>query len=358
MNRTRLKMLAGFLTAIVSLSLCWMAAFYITDFIYSYLDISFRPFLTQLINSLLGFFIFSGVMFVIARFSVRQRNNHIEFFQSITDAMKQIATGDYNVNLNKISGHDNPGDPFGEIVDNINYMAKELGEMEQMRQEFVSNVSHEIQSPLTSISGFARALQSDKLNQDERQHYLSIIETESQRLSKISDNLLKLTYLESEHHLFEVKQYRLDKQIRNSVLSCEPQWTAKNIEMNLSLEKTDIVADKELLDQVWMNLLNNAIKFTPDEGNIHLSLYHQQNQLIFEITDTGIGITEEEQLHLFERFYKADKARIRNAGGSGLGLSIVKKIIDMHEGTILVKSKPKEGTTFKISFGDYPHHNK
>ncbi|MBM7599570.1 signal transduction histidine kinase [Virgibacillus halotolerans] len=351
MNKTRLKMFFGFLTVIVSLSVCWAAAFYFTDFIYGYLHIHFNPLLTQLINSLLGFFIFGCGIALVSRFSSRQRKNHMEFFQSITDAMKQIATGDYNVNLSKISGHDNPGDPFADLIDNINYMASELGEMEQLRQEFVSNVSHEIQSPLTSISGFARALKNDKLDHDERLHYLSIIETESQRLSKISDNLLKLTYLESEHHLFETKRYRLDKQLRNIVLSCEPQWTDKNIEMDLSLEDAEIVADKELLDQVWTNLLNNAIKFTPDEGSINLSLYHEQDALIVEITDTGIGITKEEQLHLFERFYKADKARIRNASGSGLGLSIVKTIIDMHEGTIFVKSKPKEGTTFKISFG-------
>lgn len=353
MNKNRLKMSAGFLAVIVSLSVFWTAAFYITGFIYGYFNIRLHPSLVQLINSLFGFFLFGCGITILTR-SSRQRNNHIEFFQSITNAMKQIATGDYNVNLRKISGHDIPGDPFGDIVDNINYMARELGEMEQMRQEFVSNVSHEIQSPLTSISGFARALQNDKLDHNERLHYLSIIETESQRLSKISDNLLKLTYLESAHHLFEPRRYRLDKQIRNTVLSCEPQWTVKNIEMDLSLEDANIVADKELLDQVWMNLLNNAIKFTPNGGSIHLSLYHHHDELHFEISDTGIGITEKEQLHLFERFYKADKARIRNTSGSGLGLSIVKTIIDMHKGTIHVKSKPNEGTTFKIIFGDCP----
>lgn len=348
MNKMRLKVFFGFLTMIVSLTICWSASFFITDFIYSYLNIRLNQFLTQLINSLFGFFIFGCGISIVTR-SFRQKNNHIEFFRSITDAMKQIATGDYNVNLSKISGHDNPGDPFGEIIDNINYMANELGEMEQMRQEFVSNVSHEIQSPLTSISGFARALQNDKLDHDERLHYLSIIETESQRLSKISDNLLKLTYLESEHHLFEPKRYRLDKQLKNIVLSCEPQWMAKNIEMRLSFEEVEITADKELLDQVWMNLLNNAIKFTPNEGIINLSVYHRNEALIVEITDTGIGISEEEQLHLFERFYKADKARIRNTSGSGLGLSIVKKIIEMHNGTIHVQSRPGEGTKFIVS---------
>jgi signal transduction histidine kinase len=354
MNKMRLKMFFGFITVIASLTIFWTITYYITGAIYSYFNINPTPFLKQLINSLFGFFLFGCGIAIMTRFS-RHRNKHIEFFQSLTSAMKQIATGDYNVNLSKVSGHDNPGNPFGEIVDNINYMAQELGEMEQMRKEFVSNVSHEIQSPLTSISGFARALQNDKLDQKERQHYLSIIETESQRLSRISDNLLKLTYLESDHHLFDPKRYRLDNQIRNTIVSCEPLWTSKNIEMNLSLKNVDIIADKELLDQVWMNLLNNAIKFTPKGGHIYLSLYQHEETSIFEITDTGIGITEEEQLHLFERFYKADKARDRNASGSGLGLSIVKTIIDMHEGSILVKSKPKEGTTFKISFGDSPH---
>src|SRR5690606_37847800 len=181
--------------------------------------------------------------------------------------------------------------------DNINYMSKELGQLEQMRQEFVSNVSHEIQSPLTSISGFARALQNEQLSHNERLHYLSIIEAESQRLSKLSDNLLKLTSLESSQHPFELKEYRLDKQLQHIVLSCEPQWSAKELELDLSFDKTNIIADKDLLDQVWMNLLNNAIKFTPDKGTISINISQLNGELSVAISDTGIGIAEKDQLH-------------------------------------------------------------
>ncbi|MDY0395548.1 HAMP domain-containing sensor histidine kinase [Virgibacillus halophilus] len=264
------------------------------------------------------------------------------------------------MNISKLPGHDHSGDPFSKIIDNINYMSKELGQIEQMRQEFVSNVSHEIQSPLTSISGFARALKNENISAEERVHYLSIIETESERLSKISDNLLKLTALESSQHPFELQEYRLDKQLQQIVLRCEPQWTAKQIDMNLALSKAVVTADKDLLDQVWMNLLNNAIKFTPDHGTIGIAIHVDEEKLEVAVSDTGIGVAEEEQLHLFERFYKADKSRNRNQGGSGLGLSIVKKIIDMHGGTVSVISQPNLGTTFTVALcaGTVPRSNK
>lgn len=348
MIKQRLFIVTGITIFILSLSACWSIAYFITDFLYNLLDIQFAPLLKQLINSLLGFFIFWCFVFIYTRLSPHHRNKREEFFQSIIDAMERISRGDYNINLSKVWGHQHADDPFSKIVDNINHMAKELGQMEQMRQEFISNVSHEIQSPLTSISGFARALKNDQLTHDERLHYLQIIETESQRLSKISDNLLKLTYLESEHHLLEQQQYRLDKQLQNIVLSCEPQWMEKDIQIDLSLRAVNIVADQELLNQVWMNLINNAIKFTPDKGTISLKTDHDDDQLIIQISDTGIGISLEDQLHLFERFYKVDKARIRNTSGSGLGLSIVKKIIYMHDGTIHVKSELTKGTTITI----------
>ncbi|MBS4197361.1 sensor histidine kinase [Lederbergia citri] len=352
----RIKMFFGFLSIILLLLICWSAAYFLTDSFSSYINIKLNSFLIQLINSLLGFFIFGCCMFLISRIFSRQRQRHIEFIQSIINAMRQIARGDYNVRLSKISGHEFRDDPFSQIVDNINYMSRELGQLEQMRQEFVSNVSHEIQSPLTSISGFARALQNEQLKHNERLHYLTIIETESQRLSKLSDNLLKLTSLESSQYPFELKEYRLDKQLQHIVLACEPQWSAKEIEFDLSLDKMNIIADQDLLDQVWMNLLNNAIKFTPDGGTISIKISNLNGDVAVTITDTGIGIAEKDQLHLFERFYKADKSRNRNISGSGLGLSIVKKIIDMHGGTVSVTSKQNEGSTFIVTFP--AHHEK
>ncbi|WJH35317.1 HAMP domain-containing histidine kinase [Paenibacillus sp. CC-CFT747] len=235
------------------------------------------------------------------------------------------------------------------MVDSINTMAAELGELETMRQEFISNVSHEIQSPLTSIRGFARALQNPDLPLETRRHYLSIIETESSRLSRMSDHLLKLTSLESKHHPFEPKPYRLDRQLKSIILSLEPQWAEKGLEVEAELEEVTVTADEELMSQVWINLLHNSIKFTPAGGTLTVKAARSRKEIVVVLTDTGIGLDEEEKEHIFERFYKADRSRSRAAGGSGLGLAIVKKIVDMHEGGIEVEGSPGEGTRFRIT---------
>jgi two-component system, OmpR family, phosphate regulon sensor histidine kinase PhoR len=229
-------------------------------------------------------------------------------------------------------------------------MAQELKQMETLRQEFISNVSHEIQSPLTSIRGFARALQNDELSPQDRAHYLGIIETESMRLSRLSDNLLALAALESDTMRFEPQTYRLDRQIRKLILACEPQWTAKNIEMDVDVaaDELNICADEDLLSQVWVNLLHNAIKFTPQGGHIWVRAKEHNERVEFSITDNGVGIAEEDQARLFERFYKADKSRDRSLGGNGLGLSIAKKIVEMHHGEISVESRVGAGATFRV----------
>jgi len=198
-------------------------------------------------------------------------------------------------------------DPINKLFKGINDMAQELNQVEALRQEFISNVSHEIQSPLTSIRGFARALQNDQLSAQDRDRYLGIIQTESMRLSKLSDNLLALAALESDTMRFEPQPYRLDRQIRKLVLVCERQWTAKNIDMEVTADELNICADEDLLSQVWVNLLHNAIKFTPQDGRVCISLHEHHGHIEFSIADNGIGIADENQARLFERFYKADK---------------------------------------------------
>lgn len=352
-----LKHVAGFVIIILSLCLCWSLAYLVTSFIYHHIGKHPNAFLMQVINSLFGFFIFGSIIFTLTRIFNPQKKQ-MEYLRSLNDALMEIAKGNFNVSITlPTKREDHPRNPFGVLAKNIHHMAGELVEMEKMRQEFVSNVSHEIQSPLTSISGFAQALQSEKLNWEERLRYLGIIETESQRLSKLSENLLKLTSLESEHHPFEAKTFRLDHQLRNIILSCEPQWVKKEIDMDISLEKVSIVADEDLMNQVWMNLINNAIKFTPLKGIIGVSLKKRDENVVVRISDTGIGMSEEEQLHIFERFYKADKSRNREQGGNGLGLSIVKKIIEMHNGNIKVESNRSKGTTFVVRLPLYYNEN-
>lgn len=186
------------------------------------------------------------------------------------------------------------------------------------------------------------------MSYENRLYYLSIIENESKRLSKLSDNLLKLTSLESDYVNLNCKPYRLDKQIKSIVLLCEPQWSEKNIDMEVFADNVTITAEEDLLSQVWINLINNSVKFTPKDGNIKIYLYNRNHNIEFRISDTGIGIGSEDKVHVFDRFYKADKSRNRNKGGNGLGLSIVKKIIDKHKGSIDIESKLGEGATFIV----------
>jgi two-component system, OmpR family, phosphate regulon sensor histidine kinase PhoR len=261
-------------------------------------------------------------------------------------AMEQIAKGDFQVRVSPPIGGNLLMDA---LTDSVNQMAVELNQMEHMRQEFIANVSHEIQSPLTSICGFAQALHDEYLSASDRDHYLSIIEIESGRLSRMADNMLRLATLEEETVTIESKPYRLDKQVRTLILAAEPLWVDKSIDIDAALDDIVICGDEELLGQVWSNLLRNSIKFTPSGGKITVQVCRQGDAITCRFADTGIGISEEEQAHVFERFYKADQARERSYEGSGLGLAIARKIVELHHGTIALASQPGAGTTFTVS---------
>jgi two-component system phosphate regulon sensor histidine kinase PhoR len=325
--------------------------FVLTAFVYEKLGLHPTALVTQLVNSLLGLF-FYVLIFSILGFIFRSKRR--EFLmgtvEPIIKALERIAQGDFDIQLENELDSDFQGhEPVEKIMQSVNRMALELSQMEEIRQEFISNVSHEIQSPLTSIQGFAQALQNEDLNQEERNHYLNIIETESIRLSKLSEDLLKLASLEAENLQFEPKPYRLDKQIRSLILTCEPQWMEKGIDMDISLEEVIITADEDLLSQVWLNLIHNSIKFSPQSAGIKIALRQQEDNVRFSISDTGIGISEADQARVFERFFKADKSRQRANGGSGLGLAIAKKIVEIHRGEISLQSKLDVGTTVSVS---------
>lgn len=344
-GRLKIKYVAFRVLAIAAflflLLLCWSSAYGITLSLFPKWWPQASDFVKGLATALLGFIIFVATMTLISLFFPRR---HVELFQMLMEALQKIARGDFSVNLDVKMNH-----RWGELVEGINHMAGQLNEMEQMRQEFISNVSHEIQSPLTSISGFARALHNENLSSEERMHYLDIIETESKRLSKLSDNLLRLTSLEGKHHPMERKLYSLDRQLRQIILACELQWLEKEIEMEVALPKADIFADEDMLSQVWTNLLHNSIKFTTHGGKIDIQLHQLEQEVSIVIADSGIGIAKEDVERIFERFFKADKARNRTGGGSGLGLSIVKKIVDLHHGSICVQSQLGEGTTIAVT---------
>ncbi len=295
----------------------------------------FVPFLITVL--LIVLLVGSVLILVASRYLVRP-------IQIITDATRRVAKGDFNISIRF-----NRNDELGTLAESFTTMTKELKQMEAMRQEFVSNVSHEIQSPLTSIRGFSKALREGIIPENERDRYLETIEIESDRISRMSENLLKLASLESEHHPVHMQSYRLDEQIRRTILVTEPQWSERGLDIDLELPRTFIVADQDLLEQVWMNLIVNSIRYTPPGGGLMMRIWSSGTEVFVQIEDTGIGIPEEEQSRIFDRFYKVDKSRSRSAGGSGLGLSIVKRIIDLHKGTITVESEHGRGTTFTIT---------
>ncbi len=300
---------------------------------------------------LFGLIVFSAGAKLITDITLRKRRGdgrleraRSNLMSDTLEAMDRIAHGDFSVLL-PVDEHN----PLSEISESVNKMARELGTMETLRQSFISNVSHEIQSPLTSISGFAALLKNEALTPELRAHYIDVIETEAKRLSRLSDNLMRLSMLENGAQPLTVTSFSLDKQIQNAVLMLEPQWTAKNLDVSVALEKTPFSGDEGLLSQVWVNLLHNAIKFTPEAGQIIVTLERAEGGVVCRISDTGPGITEEDLMHIFERFYKADKARDRALGGSGLGLSLVKKIVELHGGTVTAQSEFDKGSTFTVT---------
>ncbi|MBP3971360.1 two-component sensor histidine kinase [Bacillus sp. WL1] len=348
MGKLKMLKVTGAIIALFSfLTIIWSIAFYVATSILNALEIHVSPFVAFLISDMVGFVF---IVLIWTLFGILMKPKRQAMIWTIIEPIQKIAKGDFSVKIRNEEKYDGE---IGVLVKSINDMTDELNAMEKMRQEFVSNVSHEIQSPLTSIKGFARALQDDNLSEEKRKHYLTIIETETTRLSKLSQNLLKLTLLESEEYTPERVTYRLDQQLKQTVLNSEPLWAEKEIELDLDLEKVHITADQESMNQVWINLIHNSIKFTPSGGTISITLKEYETLVEVRIRDSGIGISEEQKQHIFERFYKADSSRNRAYGGSGLGLAIVQKVLDLHRGEIKVESEEGNGTEFIVCIPKY-----
>ncbi|UVI27720.1 sensor histidine kinase [Paenibacillus spongiae] len=296
-------------------------------------------FITKWILNFLTYSLIAGslVILIAAVFLVRP-------IKKLTKATRRIAGGDFSVKLNiKQKGE------LGTLARSFEEMMHDLQQLEQMRRDFVSNVSHEIQSPLTSISGYALALKQVSITDNERSRYLDIIIAEADRMSKMSDSLLKLSLLESQSQQLRLVTFSLDEQIRRVIVAIQPQWSARNIRFDLHLKAVRIMADHDLLNQVWTNILGNSIKFSMDGGVINVSIKQDIKNVIVRISDTGIGISLEDQKRIFERFFKADRSHSRKYGGSGMGLAIVKQIVSLHQGDIRVESEPGRGTTVIVT---------
>ena len=257
-------------------------------------------------------------------------------------ATREIAKGNFDVQV-EIKG----SMELARLAIGFNEMAKELSSIETLRSDFVSNISHEFKTPVTSIRGFAKLLMKDNLTDEERMEYIQIIIHESDRLTRLSSNVLLLSSLESGSTITEKEEFSLDEQLRKIVLLLEPQLQNKRLITEIDLESVQISANEEMLHHVWLNILGNAIKFSHSEGLIGISLKTKNNKAIVSITDWGVGMDNTVKKRMFEKFYQADQSRA--AEGNGLGLSLAKKIIDLERGEIHVKSAPGEGTCCTVS---------
>ncbi|MFC4100108.1 sensor histidine kinase [Paenibacillus xanthanilyticus] len=264
--------------------------------------------------------------------------------RSMTAAATRMSEGDLRIRLPDTRSKDE----LGDLSRAFNHMAGQLERQDRMRQQFVANVSHELQSPLTSIRGFASMLRSPGIPEADRDRALRAIHEESGRLSKLSGHLLMLATLDAGHCPFDPQPVRVDEQVRRSMLLLEPLWSAKEIEVACDLPALAAAGNHALLEQLWVNLLGNAIKYTPAKGRIAVTGTSVADEISITVADTGIGIDPADLERIFERFYKADQARSRNVEGSGLGLSIAKQIILLHQGRIEASSVPGSGSAFTV----------
>ena len=267
-----------------------------------------------------------------------------QFSATLNQAVERIAQGDFSVNLPWVTL--DAGTHFDKLIVGVNKMTESLKAMELMRQEFVANVSHEFQTPLTNIAGYAEALKDGSLDEATRLRYLGIVQDEAHRLSHLAEHLLRLSSLDAEARTVVAQTYRLDAQIRAVVLSLEVQWAAR--EVVVDLDPVTITGDQELLGQVWLNLFQNALKFTPQDGRVGVRLSASDGVEV-RFSDNGIGMAGDDLPRVFDRFFKADPSRSRALGGNGLGLAVAKKIIELHHGSIEATSPgPGQGSEFVV----------
>lgn len=305
--------------------------------------------LLEIMLTILVFIIITTIVLFIflvflGRFPLKPVNDFI-------NQMNRLASGDFKARL-RFGGFLSKNRTFKELEESFNELAEELDNTEMLRADFINNFSHEFKTPIVSIAGLAKLVNKGDLTEDEKKQYLLAIESESMRLANMATNVLNLTKVENQTILTDVKSYNISEQIRTCVLLLENQWLTKNIELSLDFDEYEIFANEELMKQVFINLLDNAIKFSPDGGIVSVEIHEAINHLSVDIRNSGAEIPKDKIDKIFNKFYQADESHA--AKGNGVGLAIVKKIVKLHAGRIAVTS---EGgiTTFTLTL---PLHRK
>ena len=263
--------------------------------------------------------------------------------KKLRGAMAKVADGDFSVRLEGKT----KSPEIMEIYTGFNLMVNELGSMEILQTDFVSNVSHEFKTPINAIEGYSTLLQSDDSLSDGQREYVEKILFNTQRLSSLVGSILLLSKLENQQIPTHRTEYRLDEQIRQSVVTSETAWLQKEIEWDVELDRISCLGNEVMLHHVWDNLISNAIKFSPRGGTVRLRLTQARETLIFTIEDQGPGLTPEAQKHIFDKFYQADSSHKQE--GNGLGLALVKRILSIEKGQITAENIPGGGCRFCVT---------
>ena len=268
--------------------------------------------------------------------------------KQIMAALDQVMQGDFTVRIEPVKEF--AGETgFNEIIKAINKMTAELAGTETLRTDFIANVSHELKTPLAVMGNYATMLQKPGLSEEDRVEYAKAISHSSRRLAALITNILKLNKLENQQIFPQLDEYDLGEQLCENLLQFEEVWEKKNLNIETDIEDdVRIRSDAELLSLVWNNLISNAVKFTPEEGTIGVSLKTEGNLVIVSVRDTGCGMTPETGKHIFEKFYQGDTSHATQ--GNGLGLALVKRVVDILNGEIGVQSVYGQGSTFTVKF--------
>ena len=268
-----------------------------------------------------------------------------QFFDPIRKlncAMEKIADGDFSVRLEDQS----TSKELMEVYTGFNMMAHELGTMEMLQSDFVSNVSHEFKTPINAIEGYSMLLQGSENLSEEQNQYVEKILFNTQRLSSLVSSILLLSKLENQQIQTNQTTYRLDEQIRQSIVLKEPEWEKKEIEFDVDMDAIEYTGNEPMMRHVWDNLIGNAIKFDPQYGLIRIQLTEEEDAIRFSIEDSGPGLSEEALKHIYDKFYQGDSSHKEE--GNGLGLSLVKRILSLENGTIQAENLSAGGCRFTV----------
>lgn len=300
----------------------------------------FSPIIILLVSSIIG-----------TSISAMASEKFLKPLTELINATKVVSKGEFTVHVEEIDSDSE----IADLIRNFNHMTEELGSIEMFRNDFINNFSHEFKTPIVSIRGFAKQLQNDNLASDKRKEYTDIIISESERLSNMSANVLLLTKFKNQQIITDQDEYDLDEQIRNCIILLERQWSNKNIDINLDLEPIKFYSNAEMLSHLWINLIENAIKYTNSNGHIVINCNETADDIQFKISDDGDGMDANTVKYIFDKFYQGDKSH--SIRGNGLGLSIVKRIVEICKGDIEVESQIGQGTTFFVKLPKSKNNN-